>query len=682
MGPVVKPSSVRNRLLLALLFGVSVVVAAIIGLRYVIVRPITCTPNCIGENLLGRDLQGLNLARTNFVEANLQGADLSAANLRQVDLSGANLANANLRNADLSEAQLIGTDLTGADLGGSRLSGANLTGAILDRADLTAVDLTEVALKGASFGEAKLTNARLNRANLNGIQFAKANLSGAILDEAGLSGANLSKADLSGASLRAVDLTGAWLNLTNLTGADLTGADLSGSRLIGAQLTSAILANARLQGAVVIAATLNGANVRGADLRRLRGGADQLMADDLRLDPVLAELNELQQNDLRQAVAMQGLAYDAFTQWEATLQPPEVVTADPGLTPAFGISTTASISATAGTLTETAGISTGPGLETSSAQRVKVNFYINSLRDAPDQPGSYALDFYVDSLWQETELTAAELTNAAAGSFFDPVLEVVNAGQVQELGRRYDRSIEPETNLRLRQRLTAIFTPPLDLSRFPFDQQVISLRLESAEYDSENLLLDFVGLVEPRAQSETIYSQPVPRGRYIDINGIDPAWQVQEIQVGQLIRVLPYDNSAWSQLRVDLVVKRVASGYLWRIWVVLAGLWLLVGSVLLVDSDALPIRLWLLCLLFWIVVAFQAILTRVLPPLDAFTLLDLYLLICYCAIVLMALLVLTIKLLHLWGRQRWARWVNLGSIILYPTVFVVVNLWLLTNAFR
>jgi uncharacterized protein YjbI with pentapeptide repeats len=672
-----KVSAVRNRLLVTFVLGVLLVVLTVAGLRYAIVRPITCTPMCIGENLLGRDLQGLDLAHTNFVEANLQGADLRAANLRQVDLSGANLTNANLRNADLSEAQLIGANLTGADLGGALLSGANLTGAILDQADLTAVDLTEVALSGASFSEAKLTNARLNDANLNGLQLAKANLSGALLDGAGLSGANLSSADLSGVSLRGVDLTGAWLNLTNLTGADLTGADLSGSRLIGAQLTSADLTDSRLQGAVVIGATLNGASVRGADLRRLRGLAVHLTADDLRLDPVLVELNELQQRSLSQDVAMQGLAFDPLTQWDPTLQPPEALAAAPPMTvPTF----------ITDAITADTDATTAPPVDlfaaTTAARPVKVNFYVNALRNAPGQPGAYEVDFYLDSLWQEADFTPDKLTDTTAAQLFDPVLEVVNASQVQELGRRYDRSFEPGTNLRLRQRLMAIFIPPLDLRPFPFDRQVISLQVESAEYDSESLTLDFVGLIEPVTPSERLYTQAVPRGRYIDSEAIDPEWQIEAIQIGQMIRVLGYDNSTWSQFRVDLTVKRVAAGYLWRIWAVLACLWLLVGSVLLVDSNALPMRLWLLFLLFWIVVAFQAILTRVLPPLDAFTLFDRYLWICYCAIVLMALLILLIKLCHLQGRERWAYWINQGCVILYPTVFVVANVWVLFNAFR
>jgi len=657
-------SSIKRRLIITFLLIVTIVVAAFMGIRYAIVRPITCTPSCIGENLLGSDLAGLNLARTNFVEANLQGADLHEANLRQVDLSGANLLNANLRNADLSEAQLIGTDLTGADLGGSRLSGANLSGAILDQADLTAVDLSEVTLKGASFRQAKLTNAQLGRANLNGIQFAKANLSGAILDEASLSGANFSGADLSGASLRAVDLTGAWLNLTNLTGADLTNADLSGSRLIGAELISINFAGGRLQGAVAIGANLNGANLRGADLRQLQGLARQLNEDDLHLDPELAELNELQQSALIQDIAMKGVAYDDLTQWETTLQPPEVTLALANKEQLAII---------------TDGVEAPP--EASPTKHIKVNFYVNSLRNAPNQPGSYELDFYIDSLWQEPALTDEKLAMGSEAGFFDPSLEVVNAGQVEELGRRYEYSIEPGTNLRLRQRFSAIFAPTLDLSRFPFDEQVVSLQFESAEYDSEQLLLDFISATEAVSQSEIPTVQSVPRGRYVDVKAIDKEWQVQTADVVQLIRILPYDNSAWSQFRVDLTVGRVATGYIWRIWIVLACLWLLIGTVLLLDSQALAMRLWLLFLLFWIVVAFQALLTKIIPSMNAFTLIDRYLLICYIAIVFMALLILVIKLLHLREKQRWAHWVNVGCVVLYPVIFIVVNSWLLWNVF-
>ncbi|MEM7125874.1 MAG: pentapeptide repeat-containing protein [Chloroflexota bacterium] len=681
-------SALTRQLAISLTLFIIIILSIVLGLRYFIVRPITCIPNCIGENFLGRDLRGLNLSQTNFVEANFQGADLSETTLRQVDMSGANLLNANLRNADLSEAQLIGSNLSGADLGGSTLSGANLNGAILDGADLTAVDLSDVSLKGSSFGESKLTNANMHSAKLNGIQFAKANLSGAILDFAGLSGSNLSQADLSGASLQSSDLTGAWLNLSNLTGANLNNADLSGSRLIGSELTSANLEGSRLRGAIVIGANLNGANVRGADLRLMQGLAEQLNEEELQLDPVLAELNELQQRELVKDVEIQGLAYDATTQWDPLLRPdgvPDVASDD-----ASELATTDGAEDTQQTFTF------------SSAQRIKVNFYVNSLHNLPDRPGAYEIDFFLDSFWHEPELDAADLpeidsndpdlanidelrpalTDEQIARFFDPFLEVVNAGQVQEVGRRYELSTEPGTNVHLRQRMVAVFFPSLDLRHFPFDDQMVSIQIESAEYDSESLRLDFLGLLELVEQSEIPYIQKVPRGRYIDVRAGNPDWLVWDVNILQLIHILPFDNSAWSQFRVDLSVKRVAAGYLWRILVVLASLWLMVGSVFLLNSAALSMRLWLLFLLFWIVVAFQAVVTRVVPPTDALTLLDRYLLICYSAIVITAILVIVIKFLHSRNWHRWVRWSNSAGLIFYSIIFIVGNILLLTDALR
>lgn len=663
-------SSLKRQLIFSAVLFVTIIVIVFVALRYIIVRPITCTPNCIGENLLGRELQGLNLAGTNFVEANLQNVNLSEANLRQVDLSGANLVGANLRNADLSEAQLIGTDLTGADLGGTLLSGANLAGAILDQADLTAVDLSQVVLKGASFNGAKLTNVNLTGANLSGIGFAGANLSGAKLDNAELSGALISSADLSGASLTQADLTGAWLNLANLTGAQLARADLSGSQLIGAELTSANLAGSQLRGAVVIGATLNGADVRSADLRQLRALATQVRQEDFSIDPVLRALNELQREALYRDVTLQGLAYDAFTQWEVALQPPDVVAMQ---------ARDAQTVINAGPVDETQeGTVDGP----LSAQHIKLNFYLNALRNVPGKPGAFDLDFYIDSFWEEPDFSKDQLTLPETKTFFDPVLEIVNGVETKEWGRQYNTSVEPGTNLRLRQRMTAIVTPNLDLRRFPFDRQVVSVQVESAEFDNETLLLDFLGLIEPIVQSEVPYVQSAPRGRYVNASGVTPEWRVEEVTIVQLIRVLPYDNSAWSQFRVDITVKRVATGYIWRIWVVLGCLWLLVGSALLIDSSALHVRLRLLLLLFGILVAFQAIVTTVLPPVNAFTLLDIYLLICYISVVFMTLLVLAIKLLHITGRSRLAKLMNRVAVVGYPTFFALGNLWLLWNALR
>jgi len=657
-------ASFMARLGYAALFLLLVAILSLIGLRFYITRPISCTPTCIGISLPGRDLRGMNLAGAKLMEANLQGVDLSEANLRQADLSGADLSYASLRNTDLSEARLIGVNLTGADLGGAQLSGVNLNGSLLDYADLTSVDLTEVALSGSSFIGAQLTDVLLNRAKIDGLQFTSANLSGADLSFAKLSGANLSGANMSGAILHQVDLTGAWLNLTNLTGVDLSQADLSGSRLIGGALTSADLSGSNLKGASVVGANLNGANLRGADLRRIAGKVEQLGSQELTLDPVLAELNMLQRSAILQDVNLKGVEYNNLTLWTPELQPANLGETADGTTSIAQLQEQQLI---ANVLPTT--------------RLTKINFFINALRNLPAEPDTFEVDFYVDILWNEEALEEHTLAEASEEELFDPLVEVTNGTHIERRSRRYDASLEPNTNLRLRQRIIGLFTPPMDLGRFPFDEQTVSIQLESAEFNSDQLLFDFVELIEPIVHSEIPYVQHVPRGRYVDAEAIDPGWIVREARIMQKVNVLPHDNSSWSQFRIELVIQRMANGYLWRLLGMLALLWLSAGAPLLVNRQGLHLRLWLLFVLFWLTVAYQAVLTHVLPALEAFTLLDLYLLCCYGALVAMVLVVLAIQWLTHQERLRWARWLNNGAIVLHPLLFILGNVGFLWNIF-
>jgi len=195
------------------------------------------------------------------------------------------------------------------------------------------------------------------------------------------------------------------------------------------------------------------------------------------------------------------------------------------------------------------------------------------------------------------------------------------------------------------------------------------------------LLFDFVGLFEPIVHSEIPYVQHIPRGRYVDAENVDPGWRVREANIIQKINVLPHDNSSWSQFRIDLTLQRVPSGYLWRLFGMLALLWLLAGFPLLLKRQRLHLRLWPLFVLCWLTVAYQAVLTRTVPTLQAFTFLDLYLLCCYGTLLLMALFILTIHWFTERGRLRWANWLNNAAIILHPLLFIGGNVRLLWSIF-
>ncbi|MFN8495310.1 MAG: pentapeptide repeat-containing protein [Caldilineaceae bacterium] len=718
----------KNRIILNLvIFGVLGISAPFL-VYYLMLQTISCTPDCIGANLTSRDLQGMNFANATFVEANMSSANLASTNLRDADLSGAKLNQANLRSADLTDAKLIGADLSNADLTGSILNGADFSGANLDNADLTGVDLTETGVSGASFVKANLTNAQLSNTNLMGIDFTDAILAGADLQHTRLTGASLSRADLSGALLAEADLTGAWLNLTNLKGVDLSGASLLGSMLVGGQLASANLAGSDLKGTLTVGASFDGANLRGADLRQMRLTATQLVTDELRLDPVLKGLNQLQLAQLRINANLNGVQFDAHTQWPANVPlrgitntvstslpkpakpitqgktalgeniPPlpivQSVTKAPDSTYATAPSPTAQLAETQSinakqvlSTTASGGQGESPTSltengDTSQVRHVKVNFFINSLRNIDSRREVFQTDFYIDFFWAQPELNNQDISKVQTDKLFDPLLDTVNSYNAHFLQKFYYNSFEPDTNVRLRTFMTGAFLSPFDLRRFPFDQQILSIKLESTDFDSEHLLFDFAGLPRPIVHSERPYIQSIPKGRYVDRAAAPLGWRVQDAKVVQQIHVLPYDNSSWSQLRIDLVLQREAAPYIWKITLVFMFIILMTWSVFWLDGEAVHYRLWLLFLALVITHVFNAVLWKTVPNVPYLTFLDRYLLLCYGSIGWMIAAVLVIKRFYNRKYITWALWLNRGLMLLYPISWIIATVGLFWNVMR
>lgn len=645
----------------ALVLLVLLAIGTLLVIRLLIMRPVACMPRCTGMNLADRSLQGAQLAGANFVEANLQRVNLNGANLSEADFSGANLTDADLRNTDLRDARLIGADLTRANLGGALLAGVDLGGANLMAADLTAVDLTETLLSGASFMQAKLTDVNLMGANLAGVEFSNASLAGVNLTNATLAGANLSRTDLSSALLTGATLTGAWLNLANLTGVDARNTDLTGSSLIGSQLTSANLEGSTLRGAILVGANLDGANLRAASLMEVRIAPETLTTRELHLDPVLEELNELQLSAIRQPASLSGVQFNAATQWPTHFRPAVAVAMQAAPSATMPLTT----SVPADPLEEVA-------VEGTPAQRVKVNFFINAIRAVDNANGAYTIDFTLDFHWFDPVLVDQAIEQVDPAQLWYPYLDLVNAQQFTIVSQHYQNSLEPNANARLTYHVVGQFFTRFDLRKFPFDQQTFSIQLESAEYDSDQILFDFVYLLETVMPSEQAYRQEVPRGRYVAANAAPTDWNVARVDIAQAVRVLPYDKSSWSQFRIDIAMTRESLYYFWRALWVLALIMILVWGALLVDGQALAIRLWLLFLLCLMTMAVNALMVRSLLQSSVFTFLDLYRLTCYGLILLMALAVVAVKLLY----ARWPGWgaqLNRLLAIGYPLLVIMVN---------
>ena len=127
----------------------------------------------------------------------------------------------------------------------------------------------ERAASGKSLAGADLSGLDLSGLDLAGADLSGANLTGAKLARAVLSGADLTRARLMGADLAGSHLAGVKLTETDLSGADLCGTDATGADLTGAVAEGCMLREALLHRAVATGAYLVGADLSGAHARGL-----------------------------------------------------------------------------------------------------------------------------------------------------------------------------------------------------------------------------------------------------------------------------------------------------------------------------------------------------------------------------------------------------------------------------
>ena len=642
-------ATTARRAAYSLLAIVLILAGLLAWIRYSITQPVVCAPACTGVNLAGRSLQNAQLRATRFIDANLQQSDLRGADLSETDFSGADLSEADLRNTDLRNAYLIGADLTGATLVGADLTGANLSGARLQQVDLTAVDLTKTTLDGAEFTQASLNDSNLRGANLAGISFTGAEITGADLTGANLTGARLSNTNLRDAQLAHAQLTGAWLNLANLTGVNLQEGDLIGASLIGSQLTSANLSGSSLRGALLVGANLDGADLRAADLTEVQLTFETDTQLQLELDPVLQQLNELQRSGLQQPTRFNGILYDA-----ASLLPASLL-------PAF----TQAAPLPAVTAAEPTGTD-----KPEAARQIRTSFYLYAIRHLDLDTGRYEADFSLDFHWYEPLLAQTTLDQVDVAQLWQPIIDLTNARKtITVVHQSYRPSFEPGTNLWLHMRLKGEFGSLFDLQQFPLDHQTLTLELESAEYDSDDLIFAYL-YATTNAPGQEYRLQP---GRHVARDALPSGWQIQQIAARQSLHLLPYDRSTWSRFQITLQLGRQFDLLFWKGPFLLLLIGFLLWGVLWQGRDSLGLQLWMLALLLLTTVATHALILRTVPQVISPTLLDLYLLFCY------ALLTFgTAAILVVWGlRERLqkptqARYLSRILVVGYPALLTAL----------
>ena len=307
-------------------------------------------------------------------------------------------------------------------------------------------------------------------------------------------------------------------------------------------------------------------------------------------------------------------------------------------------------------------------------RRVKVNFFINSIRHIDSSAGTYDIDMYLDLYWYDPALEGTTVEQVDPATLWDPQIELVNAQTNTILFQMYASSLEAETNVRSSYRIIGTYIGRFDLHKFPFDQQTLVITMSSFTHDSSEVLFDFLTLDQPIMPSEKPYVQIIPLGKYVTPDLTLDEWNLEDARIVQQIKLLEYDKSTWSQFHIELPLTRHGLSYLWRIVAVLILLMVLAWGVLLLEVSELRFRLLVLFTLLLAVVIFDFATAALRPKVAYLTLIDLYFIAAYALFAIIAALVFLSHLGEQTNRFTLVNQLNRLALIAYPILLIGVNL--------
>jgi len=314
--------------------------------------------------------------------------------------------------------------------------------------------------------------------------------------------------------------------------------------------------------------------------------------------------------------------------------------------------------------------------ESVQARRVKVNFFINSIHHIDDESGSYAIDLWLDLFWRDPLLDGKTVDEVDTALLWKPEIEALNSKDFTVLYESYSDSFEPDTNVYFSRRVIGTFTNTFDLSRFPFDSQLLTVQFESSEYDSNQLLFDFLGADQEIIYSEKPFIFPLPTGKYISPEFSLGEWLLTSADVVQQVHVLPYDKSSWAQFRIEIQLQRQSRPYVLKIMLVFILITVLGATVFAIDIKELRYRLLALFMILLTAITFDFTRLQNSPNIAYLTLMDRQALFSYLLLGLAVIMVVLISLLREWQKIKLAERLNKGATIGYCLLVILIILGL------
>jgi hypothetical protein len=120
--------------------------------------------------------------------------------------------------------------------------------------------------------------------------------------------------------------------------------------------------------------------------------------------------------------------------------------------------------------------------------RVSVGIYVVDISEIDDAKQTFKADLYVTLRWKDRRLESSDAPRTVQlAKIWRPAVQIFNERSVERTLPQDVVNVDRDGNVVYEQRLQGTFVVPLDLHKFPFDEQVLAIQIVSPDHSPTDI---------------------------------------------------------------------------------------------------------------------------------------------------------------------------------------------------
>jgi hypothetical protein len=272
---------------------------------------------------------------------------------------------------------------------------------------------------------------------------------------------------------------------------------------------------------------------------------------------------------------------------------------------------------------------TSTAIAANGARKVFVSFAIVNISNIDCVANTFEADFYVRLRWHEPSLIGQSTGVLNTPPEFRPRLDFSNAKSLNREREEENYHLVGPGNIQTENRFRGVFTAVMDLHRFPFDSQHLTIGIEDFDRGSDEMLLVYESdgtYIPPGERRELREASNVMRLDDVIVDKSTLAmsdWSIQKIIVQRSEQVYAFfDHARFSRFTIDMTMQRLPLYYLTKIVLVLVILVVASWVALFFSPEDLGNRSTICITSLLAVIAHNYVSTTILPRIAYLSTLD------------------------------------------------------------